>query len=102
LNKVLTDSLWALSYLSDGNGEDIQAVIDGHVCPRIVFLLKSDHVSLNAKVPALRVIGNLTTGGDDQTQVAVDSGGLDVLFDIVQQGLEEPNHKLLKEGLWVR
>jgi hypothetical protein len=37
--EVLTDSCWALSYLSDGTDDKIQAVIEAGVCPRLVELL---------------------------------------------------------------
>ncbi|KAH6755251.1 hypothetical protein C2S52_023634 [Perilla frutescens var. hirtella] len=57
--EFLTDACWALSYLSDGSNDKIQAVIDSGVCRRLVELLH--HPSPSVLIPALRTVGNIVT-----------------------------------------
>uniref|UniRef100_A0A0E0BZH4 IBB domain-containing protein n=1 Tax=Oryza meridionalis TaxID=40149 RepID=A0A0E0BZH4_9ORYZ len=67
--EILTDSCWALSYLSDGSNDNIQAVIETGVCDQLVELLS--HPSPVVLIPALRTVGNIVTGDDAQTQCIV-------------------------------
>ncbi|CAF4479154.1 unnamed protein product, partial [Rotaria magnacalcarata] len=55
-----------ISYLSDGPNEKIQAVIQAGVTTRLVELLA--HPILNVQSSALRAVGNIVTGDDQQTQ----------------------------------
>lgn len=60
------DAGWALSYISDGDNQRIQAVIDAGVGPDLVRHLA--HAQANVVTPMLRTLGNLVSGDDSQTQ----------------------------------
>lgn len=97
-DEILTDSCWALSYITDDqtNGnQKIAAVIEQKdICPRLIYLLQ--HGKSQVQVPALRTIGNIVTGDDQQTQVMLEHNPLPALLGM----LSCQKKSLRKETCW--
>lgn len=82
---VLVDAVWALSYMSDGDNDRIQKVMDTGITKELVGMLQKSNTSV--LTPSLRTMGNFVTGSDQQTQEVVDAGVVQYLFPL----LDHPN-----------
>ncbi|KAH8287859.1 hypothetical protein KR018_003147 [Drosophila ironensis] len=92
--QVQADACWALSYVTDDDNIKIQAVVDSDAVPRLVDLLRTDEPSVI--VPALRTVGNIVTGTDQQTDVVIAAGALPRLGYL----LHNSKGNIVKEAAW--
>jgi hypothetical protein len=91
--EVATDATWALSYISDGSSQQIGAVISTGCVPKLVAMLQQDELVQ----PALRALGNIVTGTDEQTEVALQAGCLEPM----QMLATNPKKIIRKETMWM-
>ena len=94
---TLADACWTLSYLSDvppNHLERLNDVINANVVNALIKL--TYFRSSSVQTPALRAIGNIVTGNEEQTQVVINAGGLPAMKNL----LNDPRLSLQKEACW--
>lgn len=101
-NDVIIDAFWALSYFCDGektphgdnSKERVDAIIKVCVCRRAVELLESQNYLI--VIPALRLVGNICTGTNEQTDFILECDVLPRLNRL----LEHQRKNIRKETCW--
>merc|ERR1719460_2866805 len=93
--EVLTDALWAVSYIADGDEAQIDMLIQSGVLGTVVQALGCGNDDYGT--PAIRVVGNIATGSHMQTQVILSCGALSHL----PYFLHAKKSNLVKEACWL-
>jgi importin subunit alpha-6/7 len=96
-NSIIIDALWAISYISDGEDERIDAILktNNGIAARLVQLVSSGDSALMA--PAVRILGNFASGNEEQTQSVIDAGLLNIALNVLNSGKKN----LRKEMCWL-
>lgn len=92
--EVLVDACWALSYICEP-ADRIDLILHSGALPKLTSLL--GHTSPAVQTPALRCIGNITSGSAEQTQAVLQCDALSAVGPILTAGRKE----LKKEACWL-
>ncbi|XP_050530309.1 importin subunit alpha-3-like [Daktulosphaira vitifoliae] len=91
-SRVIIDVLWGVSYLVDCGHEHIDRFLDSGLVSKFVSFLADSEPEVRAA--AMRVVGNIGTGTNEQAQTLIDGGALTVLPDVMSSA------KTCKEAIW--
>lgn len=92
---ILTDSTWAISYITELDSKYCQAVINHGLLVDVVPMLS--HQDVKIQTAAIRALGSIVTGDVEQTQAVIDAGALPQLFHLIS---EHHMDRIVKEALW--
>ena len=89
--------LWGLAYATDGTDEHIQIALDADVAAPLVNILRQQHSNFESlQAPALRAIGNISSGTDVQMDVILNAG----VCQVLKTYLYNPSKAVKKDALW--
>ena len=92
--ELMNYALWSLSYMSDGDDEQISAILNLDVTSQIISYMTFPEPCI--KAPALRTAGNLLTGTADVVDVLIEH---DVIPGLSKM-LNDPKRVFRKEACW--
>lgn len=94
INEVVMDTCWTLSFITEADKSQVDDVLKLNILPRLMEIIDSRNPVL--QTPALRTIGNIVAGNDEQTQACIDAKIMPRLCLL----LDSENTNLKKEAAW--
>lgn len=91
---ILSDTTWAISYITELGPAYAQLIIDSKLTERVIPLLS--HSDYKIQTAAIRALGSIVTGDDEQTQAVINAGALPPLSKL----LLDDKERIVKEALW--
>lgn len=91
---ILVDTAWAISYITELGPDYAQLIIDSGLVNKISRLVC--HGEPKIEMAAIRALGCIATGSDEQTQAVIDSGAIANL----RLTLKGFNDRTAKDALW--
>jgi hypothetical protein len=77
------DAVWALSYLSDGDEDRVQAVVSSGAVPTLMKMVRNNPTDRTFMIPTIRCLGNVVNGNDMQTDAVLRAGFLDYAMNLL-------------------
>lgn len=93
-SEVVVDVLWAVTYFTDSGEDRITSILGTDIVPKVISYLSCQDPT--KQMPALRAVGNILTGSNEQTQAVLNMGALQPLFNLVNSS----KRTLRKEACW--
>jgi len=93
--EVIINTLWSISRIANQSEEALEEVLNMEILGYVIKMLQQESISIQA--PALRIVGNLVVGNDDQTQRVLDSGILPYLALFMKSSKSQ----MKKEICWI-
>ena len=94
-DEVLMNTAWAISFLTNEDVNQIQAIIDTGCVPNLIRLMT--HPSAKVAAPCIRALGNATFGTEDQTDYLLQSG----LCSAIKECLRCSKAAIIREAAWL-